>query len=218
MAASRAYESSPAQIPQLSLDHDVYFEPRSVSSGDIRDPNMLARSVTSSSTFSLPWQSQRRRLARSPNATSRRTEVSSTGSEIGLHLVHDVSKPCADLILVHGLGGSWLKTWSWKRDAHFFWPAWLPSEDELSHLRVFSFGYNANFTGPSTTLGILDFAKDLLFKMSGYGDEDAKIGRVSLTTSAISLSYGRESRLLTKYLMYHRRRSYLRPIPWADLW
>ncbi|KAK3997441.1 hypothetical protein QBC44DRAFT_396815 [Cladorrhinum sp. PSN332] len=183
-ALARGCESVPAQVPQLSPDSDLHFKPRSASSGDINDPNDPSRRETSSPSFSLPWNPQRLRLARSSN---RNTDLSSTGSEIGLHLVHDVSNPCADLILVHGLGGSWLKTWSWKRDAQFFWPAWLPSEDELSHLRIFSFGYNANFTGPSTTLGILDFAKDLLFKMSGYGDEDAKIGRAPIIFAAHSM-------------------------------
>src|SRR5262249_42655609 len=98
--------------------------------------------------------------------------------EVGLRLVHEAQDTAADLVLVHGLGGSWTKTWSWNRDPQLFWPAWLASDDALSRLRVFSFGYNASLTGPKSSLGILDFAKDLLFAMSGYGDQESKIGEV----------------------------------------
>jgi hypothetical protein len=42
---------------------------------------------------------------------------------------------------------------------------------------VFTFGYNANWRGLDTTLSILDFAKDLLVQMRGYGDHEADIER-----------------------------------------
>jgi hypothetical protein len=63
-----------------------------------------------------------------------------------------------------------------------FWPAWLQHEHGLSHFRVFTFGYNANWRGPDTTLSILDFAKGLLVRMRGYGDAESNgerpIGKV----------------------------------------
>lgn len=84
---------------------------------------------------------------------------------LGLHLLCDNSEPAGDIIFVHGLGGTALRTWSWKRDVANFWPAWLADEEELSPFRVFSFGYNSNFKGAATNLNTIDFAKDLLFSM-----------------------------------------------------
>ncbi|KAL2022191.1 hypothetical protein VTK56DRAFT_6020 [Thermocarpiscus australiensis] len=88
----------------------------------------------------------------------------------GLTLVHDPQDSTADIIFVHGLGGSSWTTWCWGHEPSMFWPAWLQHEQGLSHFRVFTFGYNANWRGPDTTLSILDFAKGLLVRMRGYGD------------------------------------------------
>jgi hypothetical protein len=70
-----------------------------------------------------------------------------------------------------------------------FWPAWLQDEHGLSHFRVFTFGYNANWRGLDTTLSILDFAKDLLVRMRGYGDHEADretpIGKVSTNIDSV---------------------------------
>ncbi|KAG9231275.1 NACHT and WD domain-containing protein, variant [Amylocarpus encephaloides] len=70
-----------------------------------------------------------------------------------------------DIIFVHGLGGTAMRTWSWKRDTTNFWPAWLTEEKTLSRFRIFSFGYNSNFKGAATNLNTIDFAKELLFSM-----------------------------------------------------
>jgi hypothetical protein len=63
-----------------------------------------------------------------------------------------------------------------------FWPAWLQHEQGLSQFRIFTFGYNANFRGPDTSLSILDFAKGLLVRMRGYGNDesggDTPLGKV----------------------------------------
>lgn len=98
---------------------------------------------------------------------------------LGLSLLHRAQDAAIDFIFVHGLGGSSLKTWSFKRDPRNFWPLWLPKEPELSHIRIFSFGYDADFRGGSTSLNITDFAKDLLFQMltfTGNSDNDADAG------------------------------------------
>jgi pimeloyl-ACP methyl ester carboxylesterase len=84
---------------------------------------------------------------------------------LGLQLLCDSSEPAGDIIFVHGLGGTALRTWSWKRDVSYFWPSWLADEEELSPFRIFSFGYNSNFKGAATNLNTIDFAKDLLFSM-----------------------------------------------------
>jgi len=106
---------------------------------------------------------------------------------LGLTLVRDCEQPTADLIFVHGLGGSSKKTWSYERDVNNFWPPWLGSEVGLSNTRIYTFGYNANFAQQSTNLSILDFAKDLLFQSQTYQhprrEDDPRIGDVGIPES-----------------------------------
>jgi hypothetical protein len=144
--------------------------------------NLLnSRRAATASSFSLPSHPPTDLNRISSWSSTFSAEVPPSALELGLHLVQNAPDPTADLILVHGLGGSWMKTWAWNRDPGLFWPLWLTSDTTLSKLRVFSFGYNANFRGPNTSLGILDFAKDLLFKMSGwFGDREERIGQVRL--------------------------------------
>ncbi|KAK2788180.1 hypothetical protein FQN53_004065 [Emmonsiellopsis sp. PD_33] len=97
---------------------------------------------------------------------------------LGLTLISESESPFADLIFVHGLGGSSLKTWSHNRDVERFWLPWLGSETGLSNTRIFTFGYSAHLAQQSPTLSILDFAKDLLFQIKMYHDtksEDSKL-------------------------------------------
>ncbi len=58
---------------------------------------------------------------------------------------------------------------------------------------MFTFGYNANFAGHSTSLNILDFAKDLLFRMkthSGpYHPGDPLIGEVCFLEKLVPLRF-----------------------------
>ncbi|KAL8698547.1 MAG: hypothetical protein Q9224_001802 [Gallowayella concinna] len=111
------------------------------------------------------------------------TSITTTGStdlhttdfdQLGLHLVYDKEDALGDLIFVHGLGGSAIKTWSWKRDTAKFWPAWLSDDEKLHNFRVFTFGYNSNFKGSGTNLNITDFAKDLLFHLLTFSQADSK--------------------------------------------
>lgn len=90
---------------------------------------------------------------------------------LGLTLVYSPQTPEADLIFVHGLGGSSTRTWSWERNPQNFWPPWLGNDPEMKHSRIFTFGYNATLTGKYTSSGILDFAKDMLFRMNTYADD-----------------------------------------------
>lgn len=91
-----------------------------------------------------------------------------TPDRLGLQLLLPNDNPAGDIIFVHGLGGSALRTWSWKRDVANFWPTWLGDDDESSSFRIFSFGHNANFKGAATNLNTIDFAKDLLFSMLSF--------------------------------------------------
>lgn len=96
-----------------------------------------------------------------------------TGCEpLGLQLISDNGCRKGDIIFVHGLGGSAWKSWSWNRDTSRFWPKWLTERDEFASWRLFTFGYNANWRGPSTILNISDFAKDLLLQMLTFTTDD----------------------------------------------
>ena len=118
----------------------------------------------------------------SQNARSSPIASPSVSDPLGLSLVYAFPNPILDIIFVHGLGGSSRGTWSWERNPLNFWPPWLADDAELTRARIFTFGYNANFTGHYTSLNILDFAKDLLFRMKTYSGEyqqsDTPIGEV----------------------------------------
>lgn len=99
---------------------------------------------------------------------------SRASGQLGLHLVHDPQEAVGDLIFIHGLGGSPFKTWSFKRDASRFWPAWFGDDGQLQKLRTFTFGYNSNYRGNWTNLNITDFAKDLLFHLLTFSQDNSK--------------------------------------------
>lgn len=89
----------------------------------------------------------------------------------------------ADIIFVHGLGGSSRKTWSKHGDPSLFWPAtFLPLEPDIEEARILTFGYNSNFRPGSgkNKMSILDFAKDILYDMKYAIDEGDSHGRENL--------------------------------------
>lgn len=115
---------------------------------------------------------------------------------LGLTILHEPeSTPSADIIFIHGLGGTSRHTWSRNRDLHLFWPLeWLPYEPELSSARIMTFGYNSHFSSVShkkeNILNISDFAKDLLFNMKftkGEGERRLDIGTVPIIFVAHSM-------------------------------
>ena len=83
----------------------------------------------------------------------------------------------ADIVFVHGLGGSSRLTWSKNRDLDLCWPQhWLPKEAEISSSRIMTFGYNAHFStsGPNSISSIADFAKALLYDMKFGKDKHGR--------------------------------------------
>ena len=115
---------------------------------------------------------------------------------LGLTILHQPeSSPSADIVFVHGLGGTSRHTWSKNRDLSLFWPLeWLPYEPELSSARIMTFGYNSQFSSVSqrkeNILNISDFAKDLLFSMkfaTGDGARRLDIGSVPIIFVAHSM-------------------------------
>ncbi|KAL8816847.1 MAG: hypothetical protein Q9223_004212 [Gallowayella weberi] len=161
----------------------------------VRRPESTHRALSEPSTNLLHKLSEQavghRRKASNADSSypgEEATSIAITGStdltttdfdQLGLHLIYDKEDALGELIFVHGLGGSAIKTWSWKRDTANFWPAWLNDDEELHKFRVFTFGYNSNFKGGGTNLNIMDFAKDLLFHLLTFsqGDSQAIGGR-----------------------------------------
>lgn len=114
----------------------------------------------------------------------------------GLSLLHLPKEPhVADIIFVHGLGGSSRLSWCRNKDPALFWPQeWLPLDQDVHQARIFSFGYNAFFhsSAQTSTLGVADFAKNLLYDML-YGRDQSgmsfELGRVSRTSVRNQLSW-----------------------------
>lgn len=96
---------------------------------------------------------------------------------LGISVLHEPDIPRkVDVLFIHGLGGTSIRSWCKSRDPEFLWPKlWLPYEPGLSSARILTFGYNAHFasTKGSSSQTIGDFATDLLFRMK-YGDAETE--------------------------------------------
>ncbi len=145
------------------------------------------------SAFDLPL-----RYGRSQDSDSKRKDRSRDrrADPLGLTILHEPeSSPSADIVFVHGLGGTSRHTWSKNRDLQLFWPLeWLPYEPELTSARIMTFGYNSHFSSVShrkeNILNISDFAKDLLFSLkfaTGEGERRLDIGSVPIIFVAHSM-------------------------------
>ncbi|KAI1772813.1 hypothetical protein F4818DRAFT_423988 [Hypoxylon cercidicola] len=98
----------------------------------------------------------------------------------------------ADIVFIHGLGGTSRWTWSKNKDPELFWPLkFLPLEPDVCLARISTFGYNANFRrAGSVSTTVLDFAKELLFDLKyakDEGKEDLGMGSVPLIFVAHSM-------------------------------
>lgn len=105
-------------------------------------------------------------------------------------MLHTPLRRSVDIIFIHGLGGTSLRTWCWNRDLQNLWPSqWLPDESGLDTARILTFGYNAHFAAKKeqATLSIGDFASDLLFRMK-YGESSTeRLGEVPIVIVAHSM-------------------------------
>ncbi|KAL8938934.1 MAG: hypothetical protein Q9216_003620, partial [Gyalolechia sp. 2 TL-2023] len=83
---------------------------------------------------------------------------------LGLNLLYGPSEPIVEFIFVHGLRGGSRKTWSASDDPSHFWPKeWLPIEPRFRHVRIHSYGYNADWgEKKGNVLNIHDFGIALL--------------------------------------------------------
>ena len=105
---------------------------------------------------------------------------------LGLKVVYapEARKRKADIVFIHGLGGTSRFTWSKNKNPDLFWPVkFLPFDRDVSQARILSFGYNASFQRRGKgQVSISDFAKELLFDLKFATDENQDtlgIGSVS---------------------------------------
>ncbi|KAI0602218.1 WD40-repeat-containing domain protein [Biscogniauxia sp. FL1348] len=126
---------------------------------------------------------------RSSNYQRRRSQ-DRRDDPLGLHVLHTPEERSVDIIFIHGLGGTSLRTWCLNRDLANLWPQlWLPEETDLSTARILTFGYNAHFSSKKeqAALTIGDFANDLLFRMK-YGEKGTdRLGQVPIIVVAHSM-------------------------------
>ncbi|KAI1506317.1 hypothetical protein F5X99DRAFT_366277 [Biscogniauxia marginata] len=109
---------------------------------------------------------------------------------LGLHVLHAPPERSVDIIFIHGLGGTSLRTWCYNRDLEYLWlQRWLPEETGLSTARILTFGYNAHFStrNKHVSLTIGDFANDLLFRMKYEENGAERLGQVPIIVVAHSM-------------------------------
>lgn len=168
--------------------------------------------------------------AHRPSSTDPTETTSSDRSAdpLELSLLYDPGKQrVADIIFVHGLGGSSRLTWCHGRRLDKFWPQqWLPKDEDICNARISTFGYNANFRSSqqASVLGISDFSKSLLFDMIHATDSKGAplhLGDVCPTSSHDSflipapknLSRGKDNVMVLVSLFYRFQSS-----SWHTLW
>jgi len=164
--------------------------PSSTSKGPIRSPTQATTSTFDAVSLELERTQLAPRSKSSPSGLpthSRSRSANQAADPLGLTVIYEPERdPSADIIFVHGLGGTSCATWCYNRDPEFFWPEkWLPLEPGMQTARILSFGYNAQFAAPGAApvTGISDFAKDLLFGMKfakNEGLEELGIGEVDI--------------------------------------
>ncbi|KAK6088625.1 NACHT and WD domain-containing protein [Seiridium cupressi] len=124
-------------------------------------------------------------LANDASSTYSSKRNDSESGPLGLNVVYTPDNGHkADIVFVHGLGGTSRWTWSKNRKPELFWPlTFLPLEPDICLARILSFGYDAGFHKRGVSTSVLDFAKDLLFDLK-YGKdaeiEDLNMGKVPL--------------------------------------
>ncbi|KAL8792668.1 MAG: hypothetical protein Q9195_004728 [Heterodermia aff. obscurata] len=115
--------------------------------------------------------SRRPSPVRQASSEDERVEDSFKGP-LGLNLLRDVTEPLIDFIFVHGLGGGSRKTWSKSSNQYHYWPKeWLSQDPEFGCVRVWSFGYKADWNErKETVLEIQDFALALVGEIENAPD------------------------------------------------
>ncbi|KAK4667858.1 uncharacterized protein QC764_704040 [Podospora pseudoanserina] len=92
-----------------------------------------------------------------------------------IKVLHPKKEPTArvqaDVVLVPGLGGHFIKTWQAKDELKTVWPSDL-LPDYVTEIRVLSFQYNTSLNGTMSMLGITEHANDLLNWLYNNREDD----------------------------------------------
>lgn len=126
-------------------------------------------------------------------ALQRKRSEDRRSDPLGLTVLYapEADQRVVDILFIHGLGGTSLRTWCKNKDLSFLWPqAWLPEEADLATARILTFGYNAHFSAKKqqAALTINDFATDLLYNMKYSSDITGdKMGDVPIVIVAHSM-------------------------------
>lgn len=173
----RRKKVKPLEVPTIT--ETLPQSPRQQQVESFAGPSDIHRNATSISNLSSYAIVTDRSRDSSVERKSRERSAERHADPLGLNVIHQPYGvvPTANVILVHGLGGTSQKTWCRNRNTQFFWPReWLPLETGFDKIRVLTFGYNAHFasSGRENILNIADFAKDLLFGMKFGLDQDSQ--------------------------------------------
>ncbi|CAN9417971.1 unnamed protein product [Alternaria alternata] len=165
----------------FSFRRDPSRRSRRRESDDL-DPVPLLGQEVDTGSLRTPSLSQ---ISTSSNEISRRGSGQDPGP-LGLNVVYTPEHGHkADIVFIHGLGGSSRMTWSKDKNPELFWPlTFLPLEPDICLARILSFGYNADFANATNASNvILDFAKTLLYDLKYCVDdrsENLNMGQVPL--------------------------------------
>ena len=123
---------------------------------------------------------------RTAGSVRRRKSGEVDGGPLGLNVVYTPPNGHkADIVFIHGLGGTSRLTWSKHKQPELFWPlTFLPLEPDLCLARILTFGYDSDLKkSDNASTSILDFAKSLLYDLKYAKDEhkeDLDMGSVSM--------------------------------------
>lgn len=105
--------------------------------------------------------------SKSPSVLNRSEPCTDVKGPLGLNLLYSPPEPLVEFIFVHGLGGGSKKSWSKTADSYHYWPKeWLPRDLDFQNVRIYSFGYVADWgERKNSILEVEDFACSLLAEM-----------------------------------------------------
>lgn len=188
--------SREALQPTVVVDVDDQHEGHSAACSEFGDPlnlsgqqRKLRRRGSVASNISDIYGNL---IPTTSTAQARQRSQDRRSDPLGLTVLYspDPEPRTVDIMFIHGLGGTSLRTWCRNRDPDFLWPKhWLPDEADFSTARIMTYGYNAHFSSKKeqTSMTLNDFANDLLFRMRYDEETEERLGQVPIVFVAHSM-------------------------------
>ncbi|KAI0205358.1 hypothetical protein F4808DRAFT_411405 [Astrocystis sublimbata] len=187
--ADQPASPAPSRLSSAELRSSFYNRIRNLGSVTTIGNNSSHITAQESSTCNIVSGEQGQILpSPAPSSTQDRRD-----DPLGLTILHtpETGKRVVDILFIHGLGGTSLRTWCKNRELEYLWPQkWLSQETDFAPARILTFGYNANFSArkQQCVLGINDFAADLLYCMKySFSEVGDKMGEVPIVIVAHSM-------------------------------